>query len=266
VKNTTPVTGILFRASRWGVRPEFSATFSKRIILTNLLGLMFFFNMSLSAVAFLYFGYVMLGLFTLAFASSELLWPLLNRAGHYTLSRTGLLVSSNLLGFLVSISLPGTGYNRGFYVMAGLPVLLFEFREKKYMLLGILLPVILYPVSDWSGIGLPPSLALSLTEVTTTTIGFAIGIIYVVLIFLMFYFMANENDIAESALESSLKRVEEEKRKIQELHCQLEEQRARAFSSAKFAALGEMSSGITHEINNPLTSINLPFSASENPD
>ncbi len=213
--------------------------------------------MSSSGLAFLYYGHVKLALFTFAFASSELFWPLLNRAGHYTLSRLGLLVSSNILGFLVSISLPETGYNKGFYVMAGLPVLLFELRERKYIALGLILPLILYPVSEWSGIGLPASLALSLTPEMTTTIGFTIGVIYIVLIFLMFYFVARENDISETALENAVKKVEAEKIKIQELHHQLEEQRARAFSSAKFAALGEMASGITHEINNPLTAINL---------
>lgn len=197
---------------------------------------MFFVNMSASGIAFLSYGHFILSAFTFVFACSELLWPFLNRAGHYTLSRVGLLISSNILGFLVSISLPGTGYNRGFYVMAGLPILLFEFREKKWIALGLLLPLILYPVSEWSGIGLPPSLALTLTPEMTSTISFTIGIVYVLLIFLMFSFMARENDIAETALE---------------------EQRLRAFTSAKFAALGEMSSGITHEINNPLTSINL---------
>lgn len=218
---------------------------------------MFSLNMSVSGMAFLYFGHVKLAVFTFVFAASELLWPFLNRAGHYTLSRTGMLVSSNILGFLVSVSLPGTGYNRGFYVMAGLPILLFELRERKYIVLGLLLPFVLYPLSDWSGFGLPESLALSLTPEMTSSIDFTIGIIYVLLIFLMFYFVANENDIAETALENSVKKVEDEKRKIEELHSQLEEQRALSFSSAKFAALGEMASGITHEINNPLTAINL---------
>jgi signal transduction histidine kinase len=216
---------------------------------------MFTINMSVSALAFACYGHQRLAVFTFFFAVSELCWPLLNRFGHYTLSRTGLLISSNVLGFFVSVALPGTAYNRGFYVMAGLPVLLFELREKGLILLGLLLPLILYPVSE--NYVAPEWLSLTLASGTAETIHFAIGLIYVVLIFFMFYFVARENDTAENALEGAVRKVEEEKRRIEELHTQLEEQRARAFASAKFAALGEMASGITHEINNPLTAINL---------
>jgi C4-dicarboxylate-specific signal transduction histidine kinase len=139
--------------------------------------------------------------------------------------------------------------------MAGLPVLLFELREKGLILLGLLLPLILYPVSEHYVA--PEWLSLTMDSGTAANIHFAIGLIYVVLIFFMFYFVARESDLAETALEEAVKKVKEEKRKIEELHNQLEEQRARAFASAKFAALGEMASGITHEINNPLTAINL---------
>jgi signal transduction histidine kinase len=231
---TEQSTGLFSRASRWGVRPGFNPIFSKRIILTNLLGFMFTINMSVSALAFLYFGHTKLAFFTFCFAFTELCWPLLNRAGHYTIARAGMLISSNVLGFLVSIALPGTGYNKGFYVMVGLPILLFDIRERGFVFLGFLLPLILYPVSEWIGGGAPFAVALS--PEMASTIGPSITIIYVVLIFLMFYFLARENNIAEA---------------------QLEEQRLRSFASAKFAALGEMASGITHEINNPLTAINL---------
>ena len=242
--------GFLSGITHWGVSDSLSPSFRKRIILTNLLGLMFTINMSVSGLAFLYYREFQLGVFTLAFTCSEFLWPVLNRRGRHTLSRVGLLISSNILGFIVSISLPGTGYNKGFYVMAGLPILLFGFREKGFMLLGLLLPLILYPLSEWSIFHVPAPFAIHLTPEMTITISYAIGVIYVALIFLMFYFLSRENDRAESALIDAVRRVEEEKRKIVELQ-------AKAFASAKFAALGEMASGITHEINNPLTAINL---------
>lgn len=248
VNKTSQPASLFTRFSRWGVRGDFSANFAKRIVLTNILGLMFTINMSVSGFAFLYFGHNGLAVFTFLFALSEFCWPLLNRAGYYTLSRAGLLVSSNILGFLVSIALPGTGYNKGFYVMAGIPILLFEIKEKKLLLLGLLLPLILYPASDMIGGNAP--FAMELSSEMVTVIGSSITVIYVVLIFLMFYFLAREN-------EAALQKVEDEKRKIVELHHQLEDQRIRSFASAKFAALGEMASGITHEINNPLTSINL---------
>lgn len=218
---------------------------------------MFTVNMSVSALAFLSFGHSSLALFTFAFALSEFCWPLLNRAGFYTLSRLGLLVSSNVLGFMVSLCLPGTGYNKGFYVMAGLPVLLFELREKSFILLGLVLPLVLYPVSDWSVFRVGAPFVIELTPQMASLIGDAIGVIYILLIFLMVLFLSRENARSEKALLAAVHRVEEEKRRIVELHQELEDQRARAFASAKFAALGEMASGITHEINNPLTAINL---------
>ena len=42
---------------------------------------------------------------------------------------------------------------------------------------------------------------------------------------------------------------------IKEAHARLEEERSRNFHAAKMATLGEMASGIAHEINNPLTVI-----------
>ncbi len=245
------------KITHWGVRPDTSPLFAKRIILTNILGLMFTVNMSTSALAFAYFGHQKLAIFTFCFALSEFCWPLLNRFGHYTLSRACLLISSNVLGFLVSVVLPNTGYNRGFYVMAGLPVLLFDLKERGFILLGLILPLVLYPISEWAQFQLPPEYVMELSPVVTSTISYSIGIIYVGLIFLMFYFVAKENLRTEIRMDEAMKTAENEKRKIEELHLQLEEQRAQAFASAKLAALGEMASGITHEINNPLTSINL---------
>lgn len=227
-------SNIINRISRWGVTPEMNPTFAKRIILTNFLGLLFTINMSVSALAFYYFGQYSLAVFTLIFVLTEFSWPVLNYFGRYNFSRVGLLISSNLLGFCVSVMLPDTGYNRGFYVMAGIPILLFGIKEKWFMLLGLLFPLILYPVSEWVQYHNP--FALSLSDWTQNFISISIGIIYVALIFVMFYFLSRENDRTEKLLE---------------------DQRSRSFSSAKFAALGEMASGIGHEINNPMTVIDL---------
>lgn len=224
----------LKRIPYWGVTPQLTPVFAKRIILTNLLGILFTVNMSVSTLGFIYFGHYKLALFTFFFVLTEISWPIFNRFRKYDISRLGMLISSNLLGFGVSIVLPGTGYHRGFFVMAGLPILLFGLKEKKSIMLGILLPLLLYPLSEWAQYEVPFGLGHS--PDMTYTIRTSIGTIYVLLIFLMFLFLARENARAEE---------------------ELEEQRARAFSSAKFAALGEMASGIAHEINNPMTVIGL---------
>lgn len=222
------------RLTHLGVTPELTPNFTKRIVLTNLLGLLFGINMSASALAFLYFGQTRLALFTFFFVLTELGWLVFNHFRCYDIARVGMLVTSNVLGLAVSLLLPDTGYNRGFYVMAGLPILLFELREKAYVVLGLLLPLVLYPLSEWGQYHMP--ISLSLAPGTIEFIRYAIGVVYVLLIFLMFLFLSKENARAET---------------------QLEVQRARAFSSAKFASLGEMASGIAHEVNNPMMVIAL---------
>lgn len=234
VKRTKSIGGknILF----WGVTGEQDPFFSKRIILTNILGLMFFTNMSISAISFLFLKQYYLAAFTFFFVLTELSWPFFNRAGLYNVSRLGMLISSNILGFFVSVLLPNTDYNRGFLIMAGLPLLLFSLKEKKSLLLGLLLPMVLYPVSEWAQYHIPGGFSLNLSESSVAFIQIAIGVIYVLLIFLMFLFFSMESARAEVLLN---------------------EQRSKSFSSAKFAALGEMAAGIAHEINNPMTVINL---------
>ena len=227
-----------------GVTSEHSPAFGKRIILTNILGLLFTINMSLSALAFFYFKHFYLGLFTSSFVLTEISWPIFNYYRRYNISRVGMLVSSNFLGFMVSIYLPGTGYNNGFFVMAGLPILLFGLHEKSFIILGLILPLILYPISEWAQFQLPLNgYGLVLSPEMSSLIHYAIGVIYVALIFLMFLFLSRENARSEEKLEKA--------------YIELEEQRTRTFSSAKFAALGEMASGIGHEINNPMTVIEL---------
>jgi signal transduction histidine kinase len=225
------------KISHWGVTPEMNPQFAKRIILTNLLGFTFALNMLVSLLAFLYLKLWVLVPITIVFVLTELAWPFLNRLGYFTISRLGLLITSNILGFIVSVLLPGTGYNRGFYVMVVLPFLLFSFVERKSLFLGIVLPLFLYPLSEHIQYLTPVSeLGIVLAMDITQFIANWIGVIYVGLITLAFYFFAKEND------------------RVLQI---LEEQRARSFSSAKFAALGEMASGIAHEINNPLMAINM---------
>lgn len=225
------------KPSHWGVTPGMNPHFAKRIILTNLLGMTFAINMTLSLLAFIFLKLWILTVVTAFFVLTEMAWPLLNRSGAYVAARLGLLVSSNVLGFTVSVLLPGTGYNRGFYVMVALPFLLFSFSEKKSLILGCCLPLALYPLSEVVQHLAPVSLlGLDITWEVAQIISLTIGVVYLVLILLAFYFFARESERSLVALE---------------------EQRSRSFSSSKFAALGEMASGIAHEINNPLMGLNV---------
>jgi C4-dicarboxylate-specific signal transduction histidine kinase len=66
----------------------------------------------------------------------------------------------------------------------------------------------------------------------------------------MFLFLSRENFRSEEKLKKAILEVEK-------VNHELDDQRARTFSSSKFAALGEMAGGIAHEVNNPMTVINL---------
>lgn len=245
------------KIAHWGVTKELSPIFAKRIILTNCMGMLFTLNMSLSTLAFLYFKLYSLALFTFFFVLTEASWPIFNFYKKYQISRLGILVSSNLLGFMVSIMLANTGYNHGFYVMVGMPILIFGLKEKAQLILGLLLPVILFPLSEYLQHHNPWAEEIYLSASTSEFIFHSTSAIYLTLIFLMFFFLAKENERAEDQLLLALKRVEKEKETIVELNTKIEDQRLRSFTSAKFAALGEMASGIGHEINNPVTIISL---------
>ncbi|HXH74183.1 MAG TPA: ATP-binding protein [Bacteriovoracaceae bacterium] len=235
---------LIHRTINSGVTPDLNPVFAKRIILTNQLGLVFGVYMSISAILFFYFNLYMLTALAIFFAMTELSWPVWNFFGHYKISRVGLLITSNLLGFITSILLPDTGYNRGFFVMAGVPLLLFGLREKRIIFAGLVMAIVLYPFSEWAQYHTPSMInGLILDGWAKDVVFFSTGMFYLTLVFLMFLFISTENARAEEKLENAL--------------INLEEQKSRAFSSAKFAALGEMASGIGHEINNPMMSIHL---------
>lgn len=120
----------------------------------------------------------------------------------------------------------GTGCNRGFLVTAGLPIL--------------------YPLSEWVQYRIPPlDLGLEFSVPMKDLLFYSTSVLYVTLVFLMFLFLLRENARSEEEFETALMKVESEK------------QRARSFSSSKFAAHGEMASGIAHEIDNPMMVINI---------
>lgn len=255
MKTQRPI--IIFpQVTNWGVKATHSPATAKRIILTNILGSLLAVNLCLCTLIFSYLGHMDLALYTITGALIHTSWPVLNYFGLHYVSRLGMVISSNLLGLGLSVLLPDCGYHQGFFVMAGMPFLLFGLEEKKSILFSVLLPLVLYPLavrSDYFFSGLH----LVTADVNLNTFHSFMGTMIIMLIFLMFYFLSKENSHAEELLEKALRKVESEKKKIQELNDQIEIQRARAFSSAKFAALGEMAGGIAHEINNPMTVINL---------
>lgn len=134
------------RLAHYGAGPV-DSSLHKRTILTNHFGL------TLTAVAISCAGFwLMQGeivgiLFNLAAAVFFIMTLWLNRKGYHLLARFWILGSVNLGMFLVVASIGKYGDSHTlFYVLAGIPFLLFEPNEKKSLLVAIAIPLILFGI------------------------------------------------------------------------------------------------------------------------
>lgn len=224
------------RVSQWGVKPEYSAGLAKRIVLSNQLGVVFALYLLFCAGMCFLSGRPIAGVLALVFMGTQLLFPVLNLLGHHQVSRTSMMVISNLLGFSQSVLLPNTGFNQGFYITVGLSIVLFMMDQKRLIALGFLLPLVLYPLTIWIERTHLLGPGLDLTALEADVLRYSSAVFYVTIVFLMFLFLSQEHERAEE---------------------QIRHERTRYYKQAKFAALGQMAAGITHEINNPMTVIDL---------
>lgn len=134
------------RLAHYGAGPE-DSTLHKRIVLTNHFGL------TLTAVAIgcavFWFtqGEVFSMLFNLAAAVFFFMTVWMNRKGCHLLARFWIFGSFNLSMFLAVASIGKYGDSHTlFYVLAGIPFLLFEPNEKKSLLIAIAIPLILFGI------------------------------------------------------------------------------------------------------------------------
>jgi len=134
------------RLAHYGVGPV-DSPLHKRTILTNHFGL------TLTAIAvscagfWLTQGEIVGILFNLAAAVFFLTTLWLNSKGYHLLARFWIFGSFNLAMFLVVASIGKYGDSQTlFYVLAGIPFLLFEPNEKKSLLVAIAIPLILFGI------------------------------------------------------------------------------------------------------------------------
>ncbi len=168
----------------------------------------------------------------------------LNGRGWFRVARVSLIVFT-CLTLLVTAALLGSrsGQQQVFFALVAMPFLLFDLDEWP-----LLVPCAALPIGCYFGLALGGYRLAARLFPREARPGYALYsavVTFAVLAAGMAYFLRT-NARAERAL-----------RDRERL---LEEARAQSIFAAKMAALGEMASGIAHEINNPLTAIMLAAS------
>jgi len=162
---------------------------------------------------------------TAAFASC---W-LLNARGHRTAARAVLLLVANgaILSGVLQVG-ADAGVRTAFLPLVLLPFLVFGLSERGWLTVFVAIPVAAYFVSGTMERG-SPGVAMDVYLVYSPALAFTMI-------------------VGGSVVFASIERTAEDK---------LVQVRARAAQGARLAALGEMASGISHEIRNPLAAIHL---------
>ena len=179
-------------------------------------------------------------------AFAYLAFPLLNRAGHLLASRLLCLIVSNLivLGNAALLG-PESGAQMVFIALAAMPFALFDLSDRIPLASGVALAIACFALAE-SGI-LAPFRDVAATAAAAGYYPYSAVVALGVLIFSLY-----QTSAANAQAEQQLRHDIEERLRAQR---ELEQTRQASIYSAKMAALGEMSSNIGHEINNPLAAI-----------
>ena len=229
-----------------GITPDLSDPLQKRIRLTNALSVFGAFVMFASMP----FDWVQAPRWMVAedFVGgiAYACFPFLNRYGRLTGSRIFCLLVSNAI-VLSNVLLLGanSGADMVFIALSAVPFALFDLDDRAPLALGVLFSVAGFAIGH---AGLLAGLRTEAVNYKPANYYvYSAGVAFVVLLYST-YRTSLANASAERELRRDIaKRLQAER--------ELEETRQASIYSAKMAALGEMSSNIAHEVNNPLTAI-----------
>jgi C4-dicarboxylate-specific signal transduction histidine kinase len=218
----------------WSVSPTLEQSLAKRIRLTNAVALFGAFVMfasipfdRITAPRWMLVEDVLGGLVFLSL-------PLLNRLGLLTLSRMLCLATSNLIVLGNAILLGReSGASMIFLALAALPFALFDLRQRWVISAGVLLAVAGFALAESDRFVHLRSVSENYSPAAYHVYSAVVALATILFILIQ---TARANDRAERELRDS---------------------REASIYSAKMAALGEMSSNLAHEVNNPLTAIHI---------
>ncbi len=229
-----------------GVTPALSEPLKKRIRLTNGLSLFAAF-MLLASIPFDWsHAPRWMGGEDVVGALAFLLLPLLNRAGHLMASRLIAVVGANLivLGNAVLLG-PESGTQMMFIALAALPFALFDLGDRVPLASGVALSFACFALVETGLLVGQRDPAAAATAAAYYPFS---AVVTLALLVFGLYQMSAANARAEEQLRHDIaERLRAER--------ELAETRQASITSAKMAALGEMSSNVGHEINNPLAAI-----------
>jgi hypothetical protein len=151
--------------------------------------------------------------------------PFLNKAGKHQISRVLFLIFGNTIAYLDSALMEySTGVYLLFFGLSAMSMIIFDLTEKTYMFLATLMTVVGFVYFQMQAPGKVDAYYIYS------------GLASFIIISLSSYFLQKTNFRSEEKLRLT---------------------RTQAIESEKMAALGEMSGGMAHEINNPLMVLRL---------
>jgi signal transduction histidine kinase len=170
----------------------------------------------------------------------------LNRRGFHAAARLTIIGASTFLGITQTAVLGrDSGADLIFLAMVAIPFVLFEVSERGPLALGLLLAVAGIVLTDLEVLpglqSLPARYSARDYHLYSAALGLAVVLSSLIL-------MSQANARSERALRLDIEKRERTER-------MLAETRQASITSAKMAALGEMSANVAHEVNNPLAAI-----------
>jgi len=229
-----------------GVTPTLPDPLKKRIRLTNGLSLFGAFLMLTSMPYDLWRAPRWMVIEDVLGTIAYLLFPLLNRTRHLLISRLFCIVASNLivLGNAVLLG-PQSGAQMVFIALCAMPFALFDLTDAVPLASCVALSIACFAVVELR-------LLARFQDLSTAASSPAYYPYSAIITLAVLVFSLYQTSAANAKAEEQLRRDIAERLRAER---ELAETRLASIYSAKMAALGEMSSNIGHEINNPLAAI-----------